>query len=227
MSSHLTLHVRKYFLTGLLTVLPLLITLLVVKFLFRMIGGLFSPVLLRFFPETPIWLKYAISFAVLLAFLYGLGLLTGHFLGRWFWGRFESVLLKIPLLRSVYSASREVVQIFSRPEKNGFREVVFVEFPRPGMKVIGFLTGTLQDEFGHLYFKIFIPTTPNPTTGFLEIVEASSVVRSGLSVEEGIRIIMSGGILGPEMMNLHAPDDTRNLAACASCMASAPGKDGL
>lgn len=227
MSSHLTLHIRKCFVAGVLTALPLLITLLVLQFLFRMVRGLFSPLLLRFFPEIPIWLKYAISFSAVLILLYGIGLLTSHFLGRWFWSRFESILLKIPLLRSVYSASREVVQIFSRPGKDGFREVVLVEFPRPGMKAIGFMTGTLRDEFGRLFYKIFIPTTPNPTTGFLEIVEASAVVRTSLTVEEGIRIIMSGGILGPETMTLHMAADSERHTACASCMEEVPDKDCL
>lgn len=73
---------------------------------------------------------------------------------------------------------------------------------------LGLLTGTVKDEYGRLYYKIFIPTTPNPTTGFLEIVEASAVIRSGLTVEERIRIIMSGGILGPETMCLHAAAET-------------------
>lgn len=202
MSGHFGLHVRRCFLTGLLTVLPLLITLLIFQFLIRVIRNLFSPVLMRFFPDTPIWLKYSVTFSAVLIMLYFLGLLTSHFLGRWFWTRFESILLKIPLLRSVYSASREVVRIFARPEKSGYREVVLVEFPRPGMKAVGFVTGRVTDEQGKLYYKVFIPTTPNPTTGFLEIVEASQVVRSNLTVEEGIRIIMSGGILGPQTMDL-------------------------
>lgn len=213
MKSHFELHVRKCFLTGVLTVLPLLITLLVFQFLFRVIRNLFSPLLMRFFPDTPIWLKYWVTFSAVLILLYFLGLLTSHFLGRWFWTRFESVLMKIPLLRSVYSASREVVLIFAQPEKKGFREVVLVEFPRAGMKAVGFITGTVTDEFGKLYYKVFIPTTPNPTTGFLEIVETGAAVRCNLSVEEGIKIIMSGGILGPQTMNLHTVMDAGDFSA--------------
>lgn len=210
MGANLTSHVQKRLLTGLLTVLPLLITLVVVQFLFRLIRNLASPLLTRFFPEAPIWLKYLVFLAAVLVLLYGLGLLTGHFLGRWFWGRFESILLKIPLLSSVYSASREMVQVFLRTDKTNFREVVFVDFPRAGMKAIGFMTGTVQDETGRLHYKVFIPTTPNPTTGFLEIIPAEEVVRSRLTVEEGVRIIMSGGILGPETIRLYRSDPAPN-----------------
>ncbi len=210
MKGFFRLHVRRCVLTGLLTVLPLLITLLVFQFLIRIIRNLFAPVLVHFFPDMPIWLKYGATFAAVLLFLYFLGLLTGHFLGRWFWTRFESILLKIPLLRSIYSASREVVLMFSNPEKKGYREVVLVEFPRPGMKAIGFITGTVNDEQGKLYYKVFIPTAPNPTSGFLEIVEAGQLTSSNLTVEEGIQIIMSGGILGPQKMVLHASMKSSN-----------------
>jgi len=207
MKSSFELHFRKCFLTGVLTAMPLPITLLVFQFLFRIIRNLFSPVLIRFFPDTPLWLKYWATFLAVLFLLYFLGLLTSRFLGRWFWTRFESILLKIPLLRSVYSVSREVVRIFAQPQETGYQDVALVEFPRPGMKAVGFVTGMVTDEQGKLHYKVFIPTTPNPTTGFLEILEASQVVRSNLSVEEGIRIIMSGGILGPKRMNLHTSVD--------------------
>jgi len=219
-------HLRKYCLAGLLTVLPLLITLIVLRFLFQLIGGLFSPVLGELFPDTPIWLKYLILISAVFLLLYFLGLLSSHFVGRWFWGQVESILLKIPLLRIVYRASREVVRVFSGPEKGTFREVVIVEFPRPGMKAVGFLTGSLQDELGKLYYKIFIPTTPNPTTGFLEIVEQSSVVRSSLTIEEGISVIMSGGILGPERMRLHSGTDFPE-SADSSAESSAEQEESL
>lgn len=99
-----------------------------------------------------------------------------------------------------------------------------VEFPRPGMKAVGFLTGSIQDEFGKPYYKVFIPTTPNPTTGFLEIVEQSSVVRSSLTIEEGIGIIMSGGILGPEQMRLHSGADLPELADSSAGSSAERGK---
>ena len=189
---------KKSFAAGLLLILPLVITVLILRFLFGVITGLFSPVLMHFFPEIPIWLKTLVSITTLIVLVCVLGILTEHFLGRWFWGRFEHLLMQIPLLRSIYSASREVVGVFRGSNRTNFKEVVMVEFPRAGMKSLGFVTGTVIDDKGNDCFKIFIPTTPNPTTGFLEIVEKSQVVRCNMSVEDGIRMIMSGGILGPE-----------------------------
>ncbi len=189
---------RKRFLSGVLIATPLIITFLIFRFLFNLTNGLFSPVMEQLFPEMPIWVKFIFSCVVLVGVIYLLGFVTGHFIGRWFWNRFENLLLNIPLLRSVYSASRDVVHMFYNPAKPGFKEVVLVEFPRPGLKAVGFVTGTIIDENGHSCYKVFIPTTPNPTSGFLEILAPSSVIRTDITVEEGIKMIVSGGILGPE-----------------------------
>ncbi len=200
MGSQIVSEIKKSFVAGLLLALPLIITILILRFLFGIVTGLFSPVLLHFFPVIPIWLKTLISIAILIVLVCGLGVLTSHFVGRWFWNRFEHVLMQIPLMRSIYSASREVVGVFHSPNRTNFKEVVMVEFPRAGMKSLGFVTGTVIDDKGNDCLKVFIPTTPNPTTGFLEIVEKSQVVRCNMSVEDGIRMIMSGGILGPEKL---------------------------
>ncbi len=200
MSKKLFSNVKKRFVSGLLIMLPLFITIVILRFLFRITAGIFAPILLYFFPTLPVWLKFLSSFGVLVAVIYLLGLVTGHFLGRWFWNRFEQALLRIPLLKSIYGASRDMVHVFSNQSRAGFKEVVLVEFPRAGMKAVGFITGSITDDSGRLCYKVFIPTTPNPTTGFLEIIEQSEVVRCNLTVEEGIRMIMSGGILGPEVL---------------------------
>jgi len=192
--------VKKRFVSGLLIILPLFITVVILRFMFRIMAGIFSPALEYSFPGIPIWLKFLFSLGVSVLAIYLLGLFTGHFLGRWFWNRFEQLLMRVPFLRSVYSASREVVQVFSNQSKAGFKEAVLVEFPRAGMKAMGFITGAITDEAGRLCFKIFIPTTPNPTSGFLVILEQSQVIRCNLTVEEGIKMIMSGGILGPEVL---------------------------
>jgi len=83
--------------------------------------------------------------------------------------------------------------------------VVLVEFPGPGLKALGFITGSIVDPQGTLCYKVFIPTTPNPTTGFLEIIEQSRVVRCDMTVEEGIKTIMSGGIIGQTVIQQAAP----------------------
>lgn len=209
MSSKITGHFKKGLLSGVLVILPLFITAMVLKFLLGIITGLLSPVLVKVFPHIPIipdWVKTVVSIAVLLLLLYLLGLTTRAFLGKWILNRVEEFLLRIPLLSSIYGSSREIVRIFLNPDRaSSFKEVVLVEFPGPGLHAFGFITGSVVDPLGRPCYKVFIPTTPNPTTGFLEIVEQSRVIHCGMSVEEGIKMIMSGGLLGPQSLAQIAP----------------------
>src|SRR4030043_141387 len=135
--------IKKSFVAGLLLILPLIITLVILQVLFEITTGLFSPILLHFFPVMPIWLKTFISIAILIILICGLGILTSHFLGQWFWNRFEHILMQIPLLRSIYSASREIIGVFRGSNQTNFKEVVIVQFPREGMKSLGFITGAV------------------------------------------------------------------------------------
>lgn len=211
MASKITHHFKKGLLSGVLAVLPLFITAMILKFLFGIITGLLSPALEKIFPEMPYgkWIKPVVAVAILLIILYLLGLATKFFLGRWFLNRIEELLLRIPLLSSVYGSSREIVRIFLNPDRaDSFKELVLVEFPGPGLHAFGFITRSITDWNGRPCYTVFIPTTPNPTTGFLEVVEQSRVVHCGISVEEGVKMIMSGGLLGPERLVQASPAAT-------------------
>ncbi|MCI0499679.1 MAG: DUF502 domain-containing protein [Planctomycetales bacterium] len=209
-------HFKKGFLAGILVILPLFITAVVLKFLLGMVTGLLEPALLRVFPHIPIWVKTVVSIVILCIVIYLLGLTTRHFLGRWFLNRLDKMLLHIPLLNTIYGSSRDIVRIFLNPDrKSTFKEVVLVEFPGPGLNAFGFITGEMTDMQGRPCYKVFIPTTPNPTTGFLEVIEKSRVVHCGIAVEEGIKMIMSGGILGPQTLqqtsfNINLPEGERS-----------------
>lgn len=201
MGSKITGHFKKGFLSGILVVLPLFITVVILKFLVGMVTGMLEPALLRIFPHIPIWVKTVVSIVILCIVIYLLGLTTRHFLGRWFLNLMEDLLLRIPLLSSIYGSSREVVRIFLNPDrKSTFKEVVYVEFPGPNLYAFGFITGEIINPQGQSCYKVFIPTTPNPTTGFLEVIEKSRVIHCGMTVEDGIKSIMSGGILGPQTL---------------------------
>jgi uncharacterized membrane protein len=209
-------HLKKGFLSGILVVLPLFITAVVLKLLLGMVTGFLSPTLSRVFPHIPIWVKTVVSLSMVLLIIYLLGMTTKHFLGRWFLSRTEQMLFRIPLLSSVYGASREVVRICLNPEREStFKEVVLVEFPGPGLQSFGFITGSMIDAQGRPCYKIFIPTTPNPTTGFLQVVEKSRVTHCGMTVEEGIKMIMSAGLLGPESLKEAAAANPLNRKAAS------------
>ncbi len=121
------------------------------------------------------------------------------FLGEW-------LLLKIPVLRTVYGATKQVVSAMSLPSKESFMSVVLVDFPRVGMKSIGFLSGYIEDSNGTKYCKVFIPTTPNPTTGFFVILSADEVIKTDINIEDAFKLIISFGILAPNKLECKQAD---------------------
>ncbi|MBN1125496.1 MAG: DUF502 domain-containing protein [Sedimentisphaerales bacterium] len=140
-----------------------------------------------------------ISGIILFLFLYIVGSIGQVVLGKKMINTLEHAFLQVPLVRNIYSASKQVVDAISLQRKAVFQSVVLIEFPRPGFKAIGFLTGHLDDTQGKKYCRVFIPTTPNPTTGFLEIIPSEEVVTTKLTVEEAFKMIISGGLVAPNL----------------------------
>jgi uncharacterized membrane protein len=141
--------------------------------------------------------RAALSLAILLVVIYVLGAVARHVVGRRILGLGESLVLRLPFVKMVYSTSKQVVAAFQGQRRRAFKSVVFIEFPRPGMKAVGFVTGQVRLADGTAWETVFVPTTPNPTTGFLQLVPAGTAVQTGYTVEEGVKMIMSLGALTP------------------------------
>jgi len=206
---------RKRMLSGLLLLLPFYVTLLVIKWLFRLVAGLLTPVLVfvlrqllgpaarEAIPQGYISAAATVlSVVVLVLLVYTIGAIAQFVVGRRMIHFGEGLMLKIPLAGTIYSATKQVVQAMSLPSKAAFKSVVLVEFPRPGFKAVAFLTGRIKDSQGRVYCKVFIPTTPNPTTGFFEIVPIEEVVETTLTIEEAFKMIISGGLISPEVLDV-------------------------
>jgi uncharacterized membrane protein len=146
-----------------------------------------------------------LSILLLLLLVYLAGVITHYVIGKKLIAVSEMLLLKLPVVRTIYGATKQVMNALSLPDKAAFRSVVVVEFPRPGLKAMGFLTGHIEDSNGKKYCKVFIPTTPNPTTGFFEIVPTNEVLQTSISVEDAFKMIISGGILSPEKLIFSDP----------------------
>jgi uncharacterized membrane protein len=202
--------IRNRIVSGILLLLPFAVTILVIRWLFDLVFKLINPVVVKVLgfvgqipqigaiPSTEISAIVTIlTIFLILFFLYLVGSVARWVLVRRFVEAGEAILLKIPLVRTIYSATQQVVKAVSLPGKGSFKSVVLVEFPRPGYKAVGFLTGTLTDVQGRKFYKVFIPTTPNPTTGFFEIIPAEDVIETTLSVEDAFSMIISGGLVSP------------------------------
>ena len=200
-------NIRQRLLAGILLFLPFGVALLVMRWIFDGLKSFLQPIIkgllsgidriaiFDFIPETYVNITAVIaSVLILLLLLYLVGSLGQFLIGRKLIAISETVLLKIPIIRTIYSATKQVIQSFSQ-DKTAFKSVVIVEFPRPDFLALGFLTGYIQDSQGKRYCKVFIPTSPNPTTGFFEIIPENEVRKTTLTIEEGFKMIISGGVV--------------------------------
>jgi uncharacterized membrane protein len=194
---------RAYFFAGVLVTAPIGITVYLVWSVVSWIDQSVLPLLpAQYNPET--YLPFSlpgIGLVVLLVFMTAVGAVTAGMVGRMVVGYGERVLSRMPIIRSVYSATKQIFETMLAQKSTAFREVVLVEFPRPGMWSIGFITGVTEGEVQELtdeeVLNVYIPTTPNPTSGYLCFVARSEVYPLSMSVEEGIKMVVSGGLVIP------------------------------
>ncbi len=199
---------RRKVIAGLLVVFPVFITFIVIKFLFTMIGGILSPVVIKavgffgFSPKSKIdeFVITSVAFVLTFVTLYFIGMIATNFLGKFVINFFEKILHNVPIIKNVYTSSKKLIEIISLPTTQSFKRVVIVEYPRVGMKAFAFVTGNLKTQDGTELSSIFIPTTPNPTSGFLIYLSERDIEETDLSIEEGMKLIVSGGILIPDRM---------------------------
>ena len=188
-------HLRSYFLAGLIIVVPVSLTVWVLVFLFNRLDNWIRPLLEPWMPVPP---KGAGILATLLL-LYGVGVLATNLFGRFFLGAFDDLLHRIPLIKTIYKPSRRLAQTLISLDQKQFKRVVMIEYPRPGIQTLAFVTSTCEDEATQRkYLTVFIPTSPNPTGGMVEIIPQEKVLETSLSVEEGLKITTSAGLLAPE-----------------------------
>ena len=190
-------HFKARMASGLVVLIPLVVTVAIIRFLFEFTSGILLPIVDPAVDNWPAGARAALSLAILIGVIYLLGLLAAHVVGRRALALGESVVLRVPLVKVIYSVSKQVVAAFQGQQSKAFKSVVFVEFPRPGMRAVAFLTGRIEMEDGSSWSTVFVPTTPNPTTGFLQIVPTDALVQTDYTVEEGIKLIMSLGALAP------------------------------
>lgn len=194
-------------LTGLLLILPVYVTFFVVKFLFSFVGGTLAPVIkkvLQFYgvalPKSSLD-EFIVTFlGLILTFiaLYFIGIFAANFVGKAIIRYFENLLTKTPIIKNIYSSVKQIIHAVSLPGKQAFKRVVLVDFPKEGAKSIGFVTSDTQYNKEQKYISVFIPTTPNPTTGFLIFVTEDAVIDTTLTVEEAFKTLFSGGVLTPK-----------------------------
>jgi uncharacterized membrane protein len=189
---------RRYFLGGILAIVPLIITILVIRFLFLKIDGLLSPFIREFLGyKVP---GLGVVATILLIFL--AGFLTANVIGSRLFKIWEIFLIRTPLVRTIYGSSKQLIEAITTTDKHSFKQVVLVEFPGREMFCLGFLTREIKTDIGDKprdLIAVFIPSTPTPISGFTLLFPKEKVTPLDITVEQGIRFFVSGGITAPEM----------------------------
>ena len=195
-------HFRSTLITGILTLIPLGVTFFVLSFLFTTIDGWLKPIMSPIMSELGLKEKYHIGMGALATILlvYLVGLVVSNFLGQKLLGAGEKILTKIPLVREVYAPVKQVVQMaLMRSEGNKFERAVAIKTPGSPMRVIGFVTGEFHEEGNPVpVVSVFVPTSPNPTTGVLLFCDPEIIYETNMKIETAMKMLISGGIVAPD-----------------------------
>jgi uncharacterized membrane protein len=208
---------QRLFLTGLLTLLPIWLTWVVVKFVFGLLSGLSRPVvdpaldsLAALNPGALAWLEDPwVGTAIALVATVAVILLSGWLARRVFGQRmlrwFEALVARVPLASTIYGSARKLLDIL-QTQPDGTQRVVLIDFPHDQMKSVGFVTRVIRDQAtGRELAAVYVPTTPNPTSGYLEIVPVEKVTPTDWTVDQAMSFIISGGAVSPDTIPFTPP----------------------
>lgn len=197
---------RKYFFSGLLVWLPLIITIFVIKFLFDLLSKSLLLLPHNLQPDVLLGVHVpGIGVVLTLLVIFLTGLFAANVIGEWFVRFGDSILSRIPLVRSVYTGVKQVTETLFQPGGQSFRKVLMVEYPCPGVWSMAFQTGEVNHDIEGVVgvekmVSYFIPTTPNPTSGFLMMAPKSKVKELDISVDQALKFVISLGVVQPGVM---------------------------
>ncbi|MBT5985031.1 MAG: DUF502 domain-containing protein [Nitrospina sp.] len=217
MFTKLNPRIRNVFITGLLITLPIALTYFILQFLFKNLDAL-SPVFTKVLIDlgAPIPEGYripALGLVITLLIVLAVGWFTTNFFGKRLILLGENIVGKIPFVRRIYKGSKQVVQSIAHADTRAFRKVVLIEFPRRGMLAIGFVTGEARGEVQKNtcddVLNVFVPTMPNPTSGFLVFAPPEELTEIDMSIEDGVKYVVSGGIVTTERLKITEAKDIK------------------
>lgn len=201
---------QKYFLTGLLTLLPIWLVWIVFKFVFGLLSGLSTPIIgpitssiaasdpAMFSWLADAWVQTAIALAATVLFIMLVGLLARRVVGQKIIAWLELLIARIPLAKTIYGSARQLLDLL-QTKPDGTQRVVLIDFPHNEMKSVGFVTRILHDELtGAELAAVYVPTTPNPTSGYLEVVPVERLTPTDWTVDQAMTFIISGGAVSPD-----------------------------
>jgi len=190
-------NIRRQFLAGALVLVPIGIAVFALLWVFRTLDDILQPLIIIFFGHR----ITGLGILVTLIIIYLVGLATNNYVGRKVVQIGDILLKRVPVFSDLYTSSKQVLEILSGVKESSFKEVVIIEFPRPGLRTIAFITNEIIDEKGNKAYVILVPHSPNPITGFLQIISEDQITRTDLSVRQALTMTISAGLASPPVIN--------------------------
>ena len=204
---------KNYIFTGIISIIPISITFWIIQylFLFFSVPGKFiiDLIIQEETVQNYLYLSYIyifvnrlLGFLLTLIFLYILGLIIKNVVGKRIYTFFEFILDNIPIINKIYKTIKSITDSLTATKEQAFTKVVMIEYPKDGLWTLAMVTGESTDNKGNEYYNIFVPTTPNPTSGYLIMIRKEKTIDAKLTVDEGLSIVVSAGMIGPSKLNL-------------------------
>lgn len=189
---------KKVFLAGLILILPATVTIYILVYTFNIVDSFLGNILVSIIGhKIP-----GLGFLATIVIIYLVGLVATNVVGKKIFAAIESMFCSLPVVKPLYTSIQQIIDAFSSQKKGIFESVVMLEYPRKGLYAVGFKTmegvGEIQEKTDEEVLNVFLPTTPNPTSGFLLMVPKRDVIPLEMSVEEALKLIVSGGFVSPE-----------------------------
>ena len=200
---------KKYILTGIISIIPVYITYWIIEQIFLIVSipgkNIISYFTSLFNLSNDINIKlititeYMLGFILTIMSLFFLGLIISNVVGKKIYSYFETLLNSIPVVNKVYSSIKQIISTISIDNKKSFKKVVMIQYPKKGLWTIAMVTGESTNKNKKEFYTLFVPSTPNPTTGYMIIISKEDVVNTNLSVEDATKVILSGGLVTPNL----------------------------
>jgi len=183
---------------GLFAIVPLALTFYIIKIIIVFLDQLTAPIMARINFEIP-----GFGLILTLLIIFALGIFVTNVLGRRLFSWGERLISSIPLVKNIYNTLKQITNAFSgATQTENYQRVLYIQYPRKELWTICFVTGESVDGSGEEYYHVFVPTTPNPTSGVFIIIPKKDAIEADLTVEEGLKAVISGGLLAPEISPL-------------------------
>ena len=189
---------KYYFFVGLISIIPIGIIYVIIKWVLELSIGPAQSILINLLPSEDQSIVWFIAFILTVLFILFCGYIISSLFGKFLFSEIEKIISQIPVVNSLYQTVKSITDSISNKDKQAFSKVVLIEYPRKDVWTIAMVTGESTNKDGKKFYHLYLPTTPNPTSGYMLYIAVEDVVETDMTTEEAMKVVISGGTLSPD-----------------------------